>query len=133
MHVNNFGLFLAFIFPGAYVDLCNEHLQIISPIRQLRFICFSFFPLFSTLLTLLTNNNTKNRIFCAGVWHNFVLVLLAVCMLQLHPLMMSALFVRGAHVLKIHHVCTYYYYYYRKTSIFSDTSQLKVTIVSSLN
>ena len=50
--MNGFGLFLFAIYPGAFVDLHTDHLTVISPLRQL-------------------------RIFCAGVWHNFVLALVA--------------------------------------------------------
>lgn len=42
VRVNGFGIFIMFIFPGAYVDLCSDHLMIISPLRQLRFGKFSF-------------------------------------------------------------------------------------------
>jgi S2P endopeptidase len=58
-----------FLFPGAYVDLCSDHLVVITPVRQL-------------------------RIFCAGVWHNFVLVLVAFALLKCHPLLLDALFVK---------------------------------------
>ena len=27
---------MMFIFPGAYVDLCTDHLLVVSPLRQLR-------------------------------------------------------------------------------------------------
>ncbi|NXJ46916.1 MBTP2 protease, partial [Spizaetus tyrannus] len=45
---NGFGIFIFIVYPGAFVDLFTTHLQLISPVQQL-------------------------RIFCAGVWHNFVL------------------------------------------------------------
>lgn len=73
MRVNGFGIFLMFIFPGAYVDLCSDHLMVISPIRQL-------------------------RIFCAGVWHNFILVLVCALGLLVHPFMVSLLFYQSVHV-----------------------------------
>jgi S2P endopeptidase len=76
VRVNGFGVFLMFIFPGAYVDLCSDHLLVLSPIRQL-------------------------RIFCAGVWHNFMLVLFAVLLLQVHPYFVENFFIKGAHVTKI--------------------------------
>ena len=76
VRVNGFGIFLMFIFPGAYVDLCSDHLMILSPLRQL-------------------------RIFCAGVWHNLILVFMALACLQVHPLMVRALFYRKAHVAHI--------------------------------
>lgn len=65
-----------FIFPGAYVDLCSDHLMVISPIRQL-------------------------RIFCAGVWHNFILVVVCIIALLLHPFMVSLLFYQSVHVTSI--------------------------------
>jgi hypothetical protein len=52
VRVNGFGVFLMFIFPGAYVDLCSDHLLIISPIRQLRLV-----------LELLLIQNTINKVF----------------------------------------------------------------------
>lgn len=36
VRVNGFGVFVTFIFPGAFVDLCSDHLGVISPLRQLR-------------------------------------------------------------------------------------------------
>jgi S2P endopeptidase len=36
VRVNGFGIFVTFIFPGAFVDLCSDHLLVISPLRQLR-------------------------------------------------------------------------------------------------
>ena len=60
VRVNGFGLFLLVMYPGAYVDLTTEHLQIISPLRRL-------------------------RIYCAGVWHNFIIVLVAIAVLFLYP------------------------------------------------
>lgn len=62
-----------FIFPGAYVDLCTDHLIVISPIRQL-------------------------RIFCAGVWHNFMLVLIAFALLKSHPIFVNNVFIKRPHV-----------------------------------
>lgn len=60
VRVNGFGLFLLIIYPGAFVDLSTEHLQIVSPLRQL-------------------------RIYCAGVWHNFVIVIIALIVLLILP------------------------------------------------
>ena len=48
VRINGFGVFLFFIYPGAFVDLHPDHLTVISPRRQL-------------------------RIYCAGVWHNIIL------------------------------------------------------------
>lgn len=51
VRINGFGLFIFFLYPGAFVDLHSDHLTVISPKRQL-------------------------RIYCAGVWHNIILSLL---------------------------------------------------------
>ena len=48
-----FGWFILPVFCGAYVELQTDHLQVISAVRQL-------------------------RIYCAGVWHNFISSVLAV-------------------------------------------------------
>jgi S2P endopeptidase len=50
VRINGFGLFLMFLYPGAFVDLHPDHLAVISPLRQL-------------------------RIYCAGIWHNIILTL----------------------------------------------------------
>ena len=42
VRVNGFGIFITFIFPGAFVDLCSDHLQVISPLRQLRIFWYNF-------------------------------------------------------------------------------------------
>ncbi|XP_052239042.1 membrane-bound transcription factor site-2 protease-like isoform X6 [Dreissena polymorpha] len=78
VHVNGFGLFLMFIYPGAYVDLSSERLQIISPMRQL-------------------------RIYCAGVWHNFIIVLVAIAVLFLYPWFLMPFYTTG-HGIVITHV-----------------------------
>ncbi|KAK2503117.1 hypothetical protein MC885_013191, partial [Smutsia gigantea] len=36
---NGFGIFLFIIYPGAFVDLFTTHLQLISPVQQLRIFC----------------------------------------------------------------------------------------------
>jgi S2P endopeptidase len=73
VRVNGFGIILFFIFPGAFVDLCSDHLDVISSIRQL-------------------------RIYCAGVWHNVILVLIALSMLKIHPYFVSYCFNQRAFV-----------------------------------
>ncbi|XP_021364579.1 membrane-bound transcription factor site-2 protease-like isoform X1 [Mizuhopecten yessoensis] len=70
VRVNGFGLFLLILYPGAYVDLYTDHLQVVSPIRQL-------------------------RIYCAGVWHNFVIVIFSVIMLVLLPYLWVPLYTAG--------------------------------------
>ncbi|XP_067675521.1 membrane-bound transcription factor site-2 protease-like [Haliotis asinina] len=60
VRVNGFGVFLLLMYPGAYVDLSTEHIQVISPLRQL-------------------------RVYCAGVWHNFIIVIVALFVLMLMP------------------------------------------------
>ena len=60
VRVNGFGVFMLFLYPGAFVDLHSDHLSVISPRRQL-------------------------RIYCAGVWHNVILVLFALGFLWTLP------------------------------------------------
>ncbi|XP_006627811.1 membrane-bound transcription factor site-2 protease isoform X1 [Lepisosteus oculatus] len=68
---NGFGMFIFIIYPGAFVDLFTTHLQLISPVQQL-------------------------RIFCAGVWHNFVLCVAALAFLLLLPLFLFPFYYTGA-------------------------------------
>jgi S2P endopeptidase len=79
VRVNGFGLFLMFIFPGAYVDLHTDHLEIATSIKQL-------------------------RIFCAGVWHNVVVVLISLLILYFHPYVVYMLFIKTASVAQINEV-----------------------------
>ncbi|KAG8450605.1 hypothetical protein GDO86_003034, partial [Hymenochirus boettgeri] len=53
---NGFGMFIFIVYPGAFVDLFTTHLQLVSPVQQL-------------------------RIFCAGVWHNFILSIVGLLIL----------------------------------------------------
>ncbi|XP_060566706.1 membrane-bound transcription factor site-2 protease-like [Ruditapes philippinarum] len=70
VRVNGFGLFLLLIYPGAYVDLSSDHLQVISPLRQL-------------------------RIYCAGVWHNFIIVLIGIAVLFTYPWFIMPFYTTG--------------------------------------
>uniref|UniRef100_H2ZTK5 Membrane-bound transcription factor site-2 protease n=1 Tax=Latimeria chalumnae TaxID=7897 RepID=H2ZTK5_LATCH len=36
---NGFGMFIFVVYPGAFVDLLTTHLQLISPVQQLRIFC----------------------------------------------------------------------------------------------
>lgn len=67
VRVNGFGVFLLFLYPGAFVDLHSDHLSVISPRRQL-------------------------RIYCAGVWHNIILVVFAVGFLWTLPYSLAPLY-----------------------------------------
>ncbi|XP_061522954.1 membrane-bound transcription factor site-2 protease isoform X1 [Phycodurus eques] len=71
VRVNGFGMFVFVVYPGAFVDLFTTHLNIVSPAQQL-------------------------RIFCAGVWHNFVLCVAALAFLFLLPLFLFPLYSSGA-------------------------------------
>ncbi|XP_030624752.1 membrane-bound transcription factor site-2 protease [Chanos chanos] len=71
VRLNGFGMFMFVIYPGAFVDLFTTHLNLISPIQQL-------------------------RIFCAGVWHNFMLCVAALCFLFLLPLLLFPFYYTGA-------------------------------------
>uniref|UniRef100_A0A8C9Z7X1 Membrane-bound transcription factor site-2 protease n=1 Tax=Sander lucioperca TaxID=283035 RepID=A0A8C9Z7X1_SANLU len=70
VRVNGFGIFVFVVYPGAFVDLFTTHLNIISPTQQL-------------------------RIFCAGVWHNFVLCVAALAFLFLLPLFLFPMYSTG--------------------------------------
>uniref|UniRef100_A0A3P9LMQ1 Membrane-bound transcription factor site-2 protease n=1 Tax=Oryzias latipes TaxID=8090 RepID=A0A3P9LMQ1_ORYLA len=70
VRVNGFGIFLFVLYPGAFVDLFTTHLNLISPAQQL-------------------------RIFCAGVWHNFVLCLAALAFIFLMPVFLFPLYSTG--------------------------------------
>ena len=66
------------VYPGAFVDLYTEHLTVISPLRQL-------------------------RIYCAGVWHNSVLVIVGLVLLWSLPYLLVPIYAtgQGAVVLKV--------------------------------
>ncbi|KAG7280261.1 hypothetical protein CRUP_035388 [Coryphaenoides rupestris] len=68
--MNGFGMFVFVVYPGAFVDLFTTHLTLVSPAQQL-------------------------RIFCAGVWHNFVLCLAALGVLFLLPLFLFPVYSTG--------------------------------------
>jgi len=70
VRVNGFGMFFMAVYPGAFVDLYTEHLTVISPLRQL-------------------------RIYCAGVWHNAVLVLVGLVLLWSLPYFLVPIYVTG--------------------------------------
>lgn len=73
VRVNGFGLFMLFLYPGAFVDLHSDHLSVISPKRQL-------------------------RIYCAGVWHNVTLVLSALLFLWCLPVLLAPCYTSGVGV-----------------------------------
>lgn len=70
VRVNGFGVFLLFLYPGAFVDLHSDHLAVISPKRQL-------------------------RIYCAGVWHNVILVVCSLVILWGLPLLLAPFYTTG--------------------------------------
>ena len=70
VRVNGFGVFFLLMYPGAFVDLSSEHLQVVSPLRQL-------------------------RIYCAGVWHNFVIVVVALIILFSQPVILMPFYSTG--------------------------------------
>uniref|UniRef100_UPI00358DFB27 membrane-bound transcription factor site-2 protease-like n=1 Tax=Myxine glutinosa TaxID=7769 RepID=UPI00358DFB27 len=61
--LNSCGIFLFVLYPGAFVNLYTTQLHHLSPMRQL-------------------------RIYCAGVWHNMVLAIVALALLLLLPWLM---------------------------------------------
>ncbi|KAF0028478.1 hypothetical protein F2P81_019565 [Scophthalmus maximus] len=76
VRVNGFGMFVFVVYPGAFVDLFTTHLNLVSPTQQL-------------------------RIFCAGVWHNFVLCVAALAFLFLLPIFLFPVYSTGAGALVI--------------------------------
>ncbi|XP_067943601.1 membrane-bound transcription factor site-2 protease-like isoform X2 [Watersipora subatra] len=64
VRVHGFGIFLFVVYPGAFVDMDDQTLFAVSPWRQL-------------------------RIFCGGVWHNIVIVIVGVACLYTLPLTLS--------------------------------------------
>lgn len=70
VRINGFGLFILFLYPGAFVDLHSDHLAVISPTRQL-------------------------RIYCAGVWHNVVLVGVAILFFFSFPYLLMPFYTSG--------------------------------------
>ncbi|XP_030058114.1 membrane-bound transcription factor site-2 protease [Microcaecilia unicolor] len=70
VRLNGFGIFIFIVYPGAFVDLFTTHLQLVSPVQQL-------------------------RIFCAGIWHNFILGLASVLVLFLLPALLFPFYFTG--------------------------------------
>lgn len=70
VRINGFGLFIMYLYPGAFVDLHSDHLTVISPIRQL-------------------------RIYCAGVWHNVLLTLASVLLFYSLPYLTLPFYTTG--------------------------------------
>lgn len=71
------GLFVLGVLPAAFVELPPEQLRQLTPWQQL-------------------------RIFCAGVWHNLVLVLVAVVVLAALPLLFAGMYSTGSGVVTTH-------------------------------
>ncbi|GAB1599416.1 membrane-bound transcription factor site-2 protease-like [Argonauta hians] len=70
VHVNGFGFFILILYPGAFVEMSSDNLQMLRPLRQL-------------------------RIYCAGVWHNFIIVLIALIVLMLLPIGLMPFYTTG--------------------------------------
>ncbi len=70
VRINGFGMFVLFIYPGAFVDLHSDHLTVVSPRRQL-------------------------RIYCAGVWHNVLLSASMALFLQSLPYILLPFYTQG--------------------------------------
>lgn len=71
MRLNGFGIFVLIVYPGAFVDLNTDSVMASSSWKRL-------------------------RVFCAGVWHNFVIVLMAAAFLVSMPYLLSPFYSRGA-------------------------------------
>lgn len=65
VHVNGFGVFMMLLYPGAYVDV--DDMSHVEPLRKL-------------------------RVYCAGVWHNFILSILACVIIISLPTLLSPFF-----------------------------------------
>jgi len=74
VHVKGFGIFLLILYPGAFVDIATDQLLSLSPWQQM-------------------------RIFCAGVWHNFIIVVVALLVLVSLPTLLAPFYVSGHSVL----------------------------------
>nr|XP_026690055.1 membrane-bound transcription factor site-2 protease isoform X1 [Ciona intestinalis] len=70
IEVNGFGIFLFVIYPGAYVDLNSTDLNRANARKQL-------------------------RVYCAGVWHNFILCLIACVLIFSLPFMLAPFYSQG--------------------------------------
>lgn len=77
VRVQGCGLFVLGIFPGAYVDLPQDQVSILPAWRQL-------------------------KIYCAGIWHNIVLVAIAFCLLQGNPLLLEPFYKEHSGVSVVH-------------------------------
>lgn len=82
--INGFGVFMLFLYPGAYVDMHSETLFSTGPWEQL-------------------------KIFCAGVWHNLVISTTSLVMLLSLPRLMLPFYSVHEHVVVVSHtpVCAY--------------------------
>ncbi|CAF1047392.1 unnamed protein product [Adineta ricciae] len=76
VRLNGCGYFLFLLYPGAYVDLNHEQVEMISAYRQL-------------------------RIYCAGVYHNLVLVLFALGFLLMNPFFVRNFYTETAMVSRV--------------------------------
>jgi S2P endopeptidase len=70
VHIDGVGLFFFVLYPGAYVNLHTQHVTLLKPIQKL-------------------------QVFCAGVWHNIVIVLLSLLTLYFLPWILFPLFTTG--------------------------------------
>eukprot|EP00051_Salpingoeca_urceolata_P019500 m.285411 g.285411 ORF g.285411 m.285411 type:complete len:533 (-) comp19433_c1_seq11:1738-3336(-) len=70
VRVQGFGAFVFFIYPGAFVELHPIHLGLVRPIQQL-------------------------RIYCAGVWHNTIVLLVALILTWNLPGLLLLAYDRG--------------------------------------
>ena len=72
--MKGFGVFVLVLYPGAFVDLSTDHLLSLSACQQL-------------------------RVFCAGVWHNFVVVVVALLIFVTLPTLLAPFYVSGRSVM----------------------------------
>ena len=70
VRIDGVGLFFFVLYPGAYVNLHTQHVTLLKPMQKL-------------------------QVFCAGVWHNMVIVLLSLFALYCLPWILLPLFTTG--------------------------------------
>ena len=97
VRVLSFGVFVLFMYPGAFVELHTDQLDIITPFRRL-------------------------RIFSAGVWHNFILVLVSYLLSISLPFWLSPFYTTGGGVLITHISPVGIFFFFFNKHSFSSTS-----------
>ena len=82
------------VYPGAYVDLNHEQVQMLTAIRQLRYRSITGISDLEALCL-------SSRIYCAGVFHNIILVAMAILFLFVHPFFLRRFYMETASVYRV--------------------------------